>query len=666
MKKSILQYFVISACFIIPLIFYVYTFPTSIDFIDAAEFALVTYLGSVAHPPGTPSYVLWGWLWTKLVSLFSNDYVFIITLFSAVCAALTGVVIYLTTEFILKNSTFQSLDDFKITFISALTSLGMSLGMTYWNWANTVEVYTFQILCGAIMMHGLISYQIRQKYMDLVIASIGYAMGLANHHLTFIAFTPFILFFFTQNLFFKHSKKNQIPGKHNNLFRVLVQILTSRHFLFMTIITTVLFVGFYGWMMYRATFDHLYTFGAPDTLDKLWYHITGAVYKKNFVGEENAQSVFWRKVPYFSFVIFKQYFMLFPFVILGIIFLIIKKNFKFLTLVFLYFFSNIFYQLQRPSTGGDLEGHIIMPMLILGYVIPFGLYWVVCKFRYYYLLALLLLFQTAFTFGDVDKRQYNVSESLMESIDKSSPPNSVILISDWTLVMQYFYYRIVYNFRTDLVVLNYDIKFTHYRILPLVYPEFYKKVKKEYNNYVNELWKEHPQEVFNTGCTLSTILLQDAFKNAITKFKEVAAEQGGAFMLDPKAFYSLGDGNLLGLNSKIYPSGCFVSNVETNIGKDFLDLKFEWLNSPQLFNDPAAPDKLVDFEAMLDIHKDYYKNSGDVENVKKALQANKRIKHLQKLMKKSMPHIFKDKFVPNMAGELKQMIRVVPQPNIIP
>src|SRR5690349_14023348 len=94
-KKSLTPVFALLS-FILPLILCVLTRSSSLMFDDAAEFALVIKLGSIAHPPGTPAYILFGMLWDKVGSLFSNDTVFVLTLFSALCVAAGSLLLYLT------------------------------------------------------------------------------------------------------------------------------------------------------------------------------------------------------------------------------------------------------------------------------------------------------------------------------------------------------------------------------------------------------------------------------------------------------------------------------------------------------------------------------------------------------------------------------------------
>src|SRR5204862_4879094 len=101
-----------------------------------------------------------------------------------------------------------------------------------------------------------------------------------------------------------------------------------------------------------------------------------------------------------------------------------------------------------------------------------------------FILPILILLQTGFNFNKCDRRNYNISESLMHLLDVSAPKNSIIIIADWSLVMQYYYSRIVENFRPDLVVLNQDIKFNYYKIIEVLYPEFYKSIQPEYGNFI--------------------------------------------------------------------------------------------------------------------------------------------------------------------------------------
>jgi len=651
-KVNISNYSFILICFCLPFALYVNTMSTSLGFIDAAEFALVSFLGSVAHPPGTPSYVFIGWIWTKTLSIFMSDKVAIICLLSVFSVALSTVINYMTFQVMSKEVGDKKFDQFRINVASLAAALSISLGMTFWNWANAVEVYGFQILCGSIMLYGLTCYQVHRNYLFLTFASIGYALGLANHHLYMILFTPLILFYFSDNLF-SNPKKKQPKFNVQALLDFFKDTLTSKHFLFLAGLTTLITCGFYFWMMIRAGLDFQFEFGNPDNGQRLWEHITGKVYTKLLIGENKNENMFYLKLIYFSKMIFNQYFFFLPFVIIGFVIVLKKRLYKLFFIISFYFAFNLWMHLQAPTASGDEEGHMVIPFLVLGLLTIYGIQWIVIKMKYYWLILGLVIFQIGFTYAKVDKSDYDISESLMHELDRSAPKNSIVLISDWTLVIQYYYYRIANNFRTDLVVLNYDIKFTNYKIIPIVYPEFYKLIEKEYMTFVKALEKEHPHQIYNTGCTLSSVPLNNAFGNLIRKFESLSNERDGALLLDPKAYYSYM--NLIKFTpKKSYPSGCFVSNKLIDPVKEYLNLEYKWLESDLLLNDAKADNKVVDIEAMLDIHKRYYKNIGDTENYNLAEKAHLKVKNIQKRMKLSMPQIYEEEFKVNQSKQKKK------------
>ena len=229
----------------------------------------------------------------------------------------------------------------------------------------------------------------------------------------------------------------------------------------------------------------------------------------------------------------------------------------------------------------------------------------------------------------------------MSEINLSCPPNSTLLIADWTTVIQYYYYRIVENFRPDLVVLYYDLKFTNYKILKNVYPGFYKDIKPEYDRFIQLLGNAHPLEIYDTGSTFDNAELMYSFLAVISKMKERCEKTNTPFMCDPKAYLFFAKQDTT--SSNFIMSGCFVSTIETNIGKEFVNLDYSWMTSPIILTEPSATDKLVDLEAALDFSKYYYNLTGDTIRLKKAESAYSRVKEIQKKMKQNMPFLFRKK-----------------------
>jgi hypothetical protein len=392
-------------------------------------------------------------------------------------------------------------------------------------------------------------------------------------------------------------------------------------------------------MYLRAHIELPYKFGNPDNWSRLIYHLAGGAWIKNTA--TSVSGLISLRFPYFMQLTFEQVFIFIPLMFWGLI-LFWKNNMRDLVLIVSgYYLLILLYQLRIDQTA-DTDAYMILPFILLSFPITYATILVLSKYKKsIYFIPLLLIIHTSVNFGKTDARDFDVSESLMKMLDKSAPKGAVILISDWTLVSQYYYYRIVNGFRPDLVVLSYDIKFTHYQILPAVYPAFYDSVKTNYDEFITNLGKEHPQEIYNTGCTLDTPELMNSFKAVVNRIQSYCATNNKAFMVDPKAFVFMLESGLMTTSSHV--SGCFVTSTATNMGKSFVDLPFKWLDSPLLLRQPACTDKIVDIEAMLDFNRNYYKAIGDNEMYQKAENSFIKIKSIQRKIKKSMPFVYRPK-----------------------
>ncbi len=642
MRSKITHYILGLLSFAVPFCLYSFTRSTSLGFADAAEFALVTKIASIAHAPGFPSYIFLGWLWGNISIFFTPDHAYALALFSATCTASACLLLYLLFRKVGLYQYKNTLSENLISAGSAITVLAFATGMTVWFWSNCVEVYALHMLAMAMVLYGLGSYNLNGKIMHVVIAAVGLGIGVANHHLTMIFFIPFLILLLDRQSGFMNApvelnkkKVSNLPGFWNRIFKLLFQ----KEFKVLVGVSLTVSVLFYGWMYVRAGVELPYKFGQPDNLDRLIYHLAGGAWIKQT--QKSVEGLAALRLPYFAQITFRQFFIFIPFLVMGIIHLFRLKKRSLLGISLLFFFLIFMYQLRIDQTS-DTDAYMLLPFMALCIPLAYGIWQTILKARsLVFIFPVLIFAQAAYSFPRVDKRDYLVSESLMQELDKSSPQGSTLLIADWTLVIQYYYYRIVHNFRPDLVVLNYDLKFTHYKILPNLFPEYYAKVKPEYDDFIAKLGKEHPQEIYNTGGTLNTQELMNAYSLVIRKMRDLAVESGHPFMADPKAYVFL-------VNQKVIPdklnlSGFFVSNIPVDSDSGFVNRRQKWLDSPILLHDPAASDKVVDLQAAYDFHKRYFEATGDAQNLLAAQNNLNFILQKQKEMKKNMPFIYRPK-----------------------
>lgn len=625
--------------FSLTLTLYIATSSSSLMFDDAAEFALVIRLGSIAHPPGFPSYIFTGMVWDKISSLFFDDAIFRLNLFSSLAVSSACVLLFLAlrqiaTVFSAGGSAWKS------ELSAFYTALAFGVGNTTWLWANTIEAYAFQVFSMGLVLYGLCLYQTTRKFRAVIPAAVGLALGWSNHHLTMIVFTPFVPFFFTPELFSASTVKNIKKSKSESVFNSYFQVLFCRDFVWFTGIAASLTLTFYGWMMWRAQSDYAFMFGKPENLDLLFYHIRGGAYTKNLT--ETSSAVSSSRLPYFIQLTFQQFLFFTPFLFAGCWFTLKNRAGKVLGVTSIFFLLMLTYQL-RNNQWASTDAYLLLPFMALCLTLFYGVYHLFQQLRLSIVLPLVLIATVAMGYTKHDRKTYPVSDDLMNLLDKSAPKNSVILLSDWTTVIQYYYYRYEKNFRTDLNVLHYDFKFTHYHLLPEDYPDLYKAIQPEYDAYIGQLFKEQPYNAVNTGCDLTNPVTNNLFKQLLNRLEDVCNQQHLYFLTDPRANYLFSTSNLYSPNR--FVSGCFSSGsvADSSFSGDFLKMDLPFLQSPLLEEDPSCLDKLVDFQAMLDQHINFYTVNRDSMHLSEASAAKEKILGIQRKLKKSMSFAYKVK-----------------------
>ena len=215
--------------FFIPMICFLFTSSHSLMFDDAAEFALVIKLGSIAHPPGTPSYILFGFIWTKMTSLFGLNIIDSLTLFASLCISLSSLLLYLSFKII--SFKLQVPENYKSRLLCCSCAIGFATASTTWAWANTVEVYSFQVLTMSLVLLGLINYHFNRNNISIFIAAAGLSLGLGNHHLTMVLFLPFIPFFFLENIFVSSVRSGKKNKNDDDIFlKQFFKVFSSANF----------------------------------------------------------------------------------------------------------------------------------------------------------------------------------------------------------------------------------------------------------------------------------------------------------------------------------------------------------------------------------------------------------------------------------------------------
>lgn len=602
---------------------------TSLGFADAAEFALQSDLTGIAHAPGFPAYILLSKLIATLLQAFGVSHIGALVIFSALCTAFASVLLYQTSALLLQHG-WPGLDPTRIQFISITTALLPVTGTTIWHWSHSVEVYALQILATMMVLYGLTLRETGKHFHGLLIAGTGIGIGLANHHLTMIMFIPFAMLLWKQGwlspVVLKAKRQNttsQQPVFNKDLRVLLLPALLIP-------------VLSYGWMFFRAGAELPFAFGSPDNVNRLFYHLTGGAWIQNT--QAVVKGIIAMRTPYFLRISFEQFFFAGVFIVLGIIYLYTgKRNRLWLALMGYYLFLLV-YQLRIDQTT-DTDAYLCSPFFLLFALVPFGMARVCSWYaRAFYFLPVIVIIQAGIHFHKTDQRDMDLSTALMNDLDAATPKGAIVLIADWTNVINYHYARIHDGFRKDLCVLNYDLKFTHYDLFRRNYPDVYRAVSDSYDRYIRLLGNYHPHEIYNTGCTLDQPELADAYLQVIKDLQQYARQHNVPFMADPKAYVFLSQ---QGVFPTAHVSGSYISDRPGQGNDAFLRFDHHWIKNAHVMADPAASDKLVDLEAAFDFQRMYWQQTGDQQRFLLAEKNYKSIKQMQNRMKKKMAFLFR-------------------------
>ena len=601
----------------------------SLGFADAAEFALLSDLAGVAHAPGFPAYILLSSGFAKVMTAAGFTHISALVIFSALCVSLASLILYHTSYRLLKNS-WPELNDIRRNIISMVTGLAPVTGTTIWHWSHSVEVYALQVLAAMMVLHGMVLRETGEVKKGMLLAGTGIGLGMANHHLSMLLLIPFMA------MLWKPGWMNSVVVLQGKRKPTSPYRFTWKELQPMMVPALLIMSFCYGWMIYRAGIQLPYAFGQPDTFDRLLYHLSGGAWMKNTT--VTVKGIVGMRTPYFLRISFEQFFFAGVLIVLGIIYLYTSRRNRFWLSLFGYYTLVLVYQLRIDQTT-DTDAYLCAPFFLLFALAPFGMARVSQWYaRAFYFLPLIVILQAVIHFGKTDQRDMDLSSALMNDLDKGCPQGAIVLIADWTNVINYHYARIHDGFRKDLCVLNYDLKFTHYEIFKRNYPDVYRSVAGSYDNFIRLLEQYHPQEIFNTGCTLDQPELLNAYLQVIRDLQRYAKSRNVPFMADPKAYVFLAQ---QGLFPDAHVSGSYLANRPGTGNEDFLKFNHRWIHNKHVMMDPAASDKLVDLEAAFDLHRRYWQQTGNTANYQLADQHYTSIKRMQNKMKKKMAFLFR-------------------------
>jgi Protein O-mannosyl-transferase TMEM260-like len=146
---------------------------------DPGEYQFVPYILSMAHPTGTPIYILLGKLWSSLP--FGPSVAWRMNLLSAVSASLATVTVYHHVQWRTRR------------VVPALAAaLSLAFGLTFWEQATMADKYAFNAFMVALVLHLALRWGETRSPATLKLLALAYGLSL-THHRTMVLFAPALL-----------------------------------------------------------------------------------------------------------------------------------------------------------------------------------------------------------------------------------------------------------------------------------------------------------------------------------------------------------------------------------------------------------------------------------------------------------------------------------------
>ncbi len=620
------------AVFALSLALYAVTLAPTVTLVDSGELIVAAQGLGVAHPPGFPLYVLLAHIATLVpVGNVAERVNFASALFAALASAMITLVLAEMLFTPSKNERGETRakrqagrkgrrkrsvkSAFEETvsprnplhvFVPALVAgLLLAFSRTLWSYATIAEVYTLNTLL--ILIIFFLMFRWRRKIVEaetirivgtrlpsggdtgdniqaetlpvkprafenrdrlLYIAAAVFGLALGVHHVSVALMLPAFaaLVLFTEGLKFFASKR----------------LLYAALFAFAGL-------AIYVYLPIAASRSPVMNWGNPETLERLWWHVTGRQYQVFFSFSAsrmgNQLGEFFRLVgrefgPWWL-----------PLGLLlaaaGVVRLFRRDRviFWFLALVFA---ADLAYALNY-EIAEDKDAYYLPAFLALAIAAGYGALWLIRaagsarppvnilggRGAVAVLLVPAVAFATNLPYNN--RSQYYIAHDYVENIMSTIEPQGMLLTLDWQVHSPMLYTREVEDFRPDVVTIDVNLlrRSWYFDYLERAYPEVMAGSRDKVDAYLEDLlnWEQNPEAYINPALNQR---INSRFYDMITTFVSRHIEHAPVYITQDIATASGPDSELTTALSNKYqlvPQG----------------LVFQLFEDRQ-FHQPASPD----------------------------------------------------------------------------
>ena len=252
---------VAAAVFVVTTACYVTTLAPTVTFVDSGELIAAADSLSVAHPPGFPLYVLVAHLATLLPLGTIAERVHLV---SAVFAGVAAAAVALLVLEVIRRQSPSDRPRQAIWAAAAAMSGGLLFGFSaaLWSYATVAEVYTLNMALILIVALLVLRWAAGARNGLLFVAAALFGLALGVHHVTVALALPAMLW-----LVFRARGAPFLVGRTMFVAALLAAAAAAL---------------VYAYLPLAASRGVGLNWGDPQTLERIWWHVTGKQYQAFF------------------------------------------------------------------------------------------------------------------------------------------------------------------------------------------------------------------------------------------------------------------------------------------------------------------------------------------------------------------------------------------------
>jgi hypothetical protein len=505
------------AVFLVALVVYSWTLAPTVTLTDSGELIVAAYGLGVAHPPGTP-------LWVMLAHLASivpvGSVAVRINFSSAVFAALACAMLTLVVAELLvtascfaaprrrnkaarqgRNIESSNVDGLLVFAPAVGAGLLMAFSRTLWAYATITEVYALNALLVLFVFFLVVRWRRRiigtrtdssaaVTTHDTWIYAAAFVFGLAMgvHHVTVALTLPAIavVVYRTEGLKF----------------------FTSRRLLYAALISISALILVYSYLPWAASRSPPMNWGNPRSLQEIWWHITGRQYRVFFTFSPATMGA--QFVEFCRMALREFGFAWLPLTLLLAVAGLAsackrdRTAFWFLLLIVL---ADLAYSLSY-EIAEDKDAYYLPAFISIAIAAGLGIRWLIQlaasrpspMWRPYVAAAIAIVLTSTTAFAANwpfnNRRHYFIADDYVENLFSAIAPSGLMLTQDWQVASPMLYAQEIEQRRRDVKVVDINLlrRSWYFDYLKHAHPGLMDRSSEKIDSYVEILkqWERDP------------------------------------------------------------------------------------------------------------------------------------------------------------------------------